>query len=83
MKRYLTLSLLAVSAFAQAPQPPIPTRSTQMAMQALAEELTQIQKDFAAVDAQVSKDLPGYHLAQNLKIEKDAPKPEVKTEPKK
>ncbi len=84
MVKYLALTLLAASAIAQTPQQPTPSRATQMAMQALAEELMQVNKDFAAVNEQVKKDLPGYHIDDSLKIVKDEPPhPEVKAEPKK
>lgn len=63
-----------------APVPPTLSRPIQMQMQVLAQEVQQVSKDFEAVNEQVKKELPGYHLDNNLKLEKDAA-PVTKVEP--
>lgn len=69
-----------VRAQAPTPVPPTLSRPIQMQMQVLAQEVQQVSKDFEAVNEQVKKELPGYHLDNNLKLEKDAP-PATKAEP--
>lgn len=79
--------LFVVGVLAQAPAAPAPTtpplsRGTQMALQTLAVELQQVNKDFAVADALVKKEMPGYHLSQQtLQPEKDVVAEKV--EPKK
>lgn len=72
-------------ALAQAPsaQPTQPTltRPTVLALQTLREEMSQVQQDAAALDAMIKKEAPGYHLGNDLKVEKD--QPSAKVEPKK
>lgn len=58
---------------APAPQQPELSRPIQLQINSLAVELTQVQKDFIAVDEQVRKEHPGWHLTQQLQVAKDEP----------
>jgi hypothetical protein len=62
-----------VAQTAKPPKQPDLSRNVTLQMQQLAEELKQIQKDFAAVDHQVRTENPGWHLANDLNIVPDAP----------
>ena len=78
----LALCALTAIAVGQTPNPTPPTAPTpvsapqlsrpiQMQLATLAEELQQVQKDFVAVDEQVKKEHPGWHLGRDLRVEAD------------
>lgn len=74
MKRYYLVLLLVLPCSAQSlQQPPELSRPIQLQINSLAVELTQVQKDFIAVDEQVRKEHPGWHLTQQLQVQKDEP----------
>lgn len=84
MKRVLLVLALSTSLWGQTP-PTTPTLSatTQIALQSLTEQMRKIneeqqalQRAFAAIDGDVRKQFPGWHLSpQTFGIEKDAPTP--------
>ena len=77
----VTAILGSAALFAQpTEQPPVLSRNIQLQLNTLNEEFQMLNKDFAAVNEQVKKENPGWHLGGNLQLEKDAP---AKVEPKK
>jgi hypothetical protein len=77
MKIALIALIASATAIAQAPAQPTLSRPIQLQLKTLSDELVQVQKDFAAVNGEVAKENPGWHLSPQLQIEKDSPKPET------
>lgn len=77
--------LAATSVFAQTPKP-VPQLSVteQMALRKLTEDANQLQAEFAAINADVKKNHPGYELdPRSLTVVPEQPKAEPKPEVKK
>jgi hypothetical protein len=88
MKKWIAIFLLSASAVAQAPAPQL-SASTTIAVNAIKEQLSKIQEQYrqvqaaiSAIDEDVKKDHPGFHLnPQTLAVEADAPKTTSPTPP--
>jgi hypothetical protein len=83
MKKYFLPLLLVSAALGQTPNQPPPQLSDpiQLQLEALAQELNHMQRNFIIVDSQIRKENPGFHLTQQLQVEKDAPIPGPATKP--
>jgi hypothetical protein len=65
---------LAEAAISQTTTPPQTLSDPiQLQLRALAQEMSQVQRDFITVDQQVRKENPGWHLSQQLQVEQDPP----------